>query len=406
MLNKPLCFKSSYVDWLKGLGAVFSMLILLFIMSCSNPSIRENTSVYERLNEPLRGVWLTNIDSDILFDSLKTKEALLKLKKAGFNTVYPVVWNDGYTLYPSDLMVQIFGKEFKQDTVFRSLGIDPLHNVIKYCKLIDLVVIPWFEFGFSSSYNQNGGHILATKPDWAARDSEGGILTKNGFEWMNAIHPEVQDFILNLIEEVLINYEVAGIQGDDRLPAMPSEGGYSTYTKDLYKQNTGLKVPENPMENQFLEWKADQLSLFAERLFNMVKSRNPNAIVSMAPSVYPWSKEQYLQDWSKWLANGTLDELIPQNYRWDIESYKTTLEQSVNIYELAKQPNSSIRFASGIIIKSGDRFNDYSYVKEAIRINRKNGIEGEVYFFYEGLFEQNRFLIDSLATHHYSPTHY
>ena len=35
------------------------------------------------------------------------------------------------------------------------------------------------------------------------------------------------------------------------------------------------------MENQFLEWKADQLSL-AERLFNMVKSRNPDAIVSMA----------------------------------------------------------------------------------------------------------------------------
>ena len=59
---------------------------------------------------------------------------------------------------------------------------------------------------------------------------------------MNAIHPEVQDFILNLIEEVLINYEVAGIQGDDRLPAMPSEGGYSTYTKDLYKQSTGLKA--------------------------------------------------------------------------------------------------------------------------------------------------------------------
>ena len=93
-------------------------------MSCSNPSIREKTSIYERLNEPLRGVWLTNIDSEILFDSLKTKEALLKLKNAGFNTVYPVVWNDGYTLYPSDLMVQIFGEEFKQDTVFRSLGID------------------------------------------------------------------------------------------------------------------------------------------------------------------------------------------------------------------------------------------------------------------------------------------
>ena len=383
-------------------GFMLSLCIVWLLNSCTNPTISKKSELEEQLSQPLRGVWLTNIDSDILFDSQKTKEALVSIKKAGFNTVYPVVWNDGYTLHPSDIMVQTFGEEFRQDTVFRSLELDPLQNVIDHAKPLGLVVIPWFEFGFSSSYQQDGGHILAAKPEWAARDKQGNILTKNGFEWMNAIHPEVQDFLLDLVTEVLVNYEVAGIQGDDRLPAMPSEGGYSSYTQELYKLQTGLMVPDDPTETKFLDWKADQLSLFAGRLFETVKSYNTDVIVSMAPSVYPWSKEQYLQDWPQWLADGSLDELIPQNYRWDIESYELTLEELVTSYKAAKQPNASVRFATGIIIKAGDRFNDYSYVKEAIDINRKNGVQGEVYFFYEGLFEQNGFLIDSLATHHYS----
>lgn len=383
-------------------GFMLSLCIVWLLNSCTNPTISKKSELEEQLSQPLRGVWLTNIDSDILFDSQKTKEALVSIKKAGFNTVYPVVWNDGYTLHPSDIMVQTFGEEFRQDTVFRSLELDPLQNVIDHAKPLGLVVIPWFEFGFSSSYQQDGGHILAAKPEWAARDKQGNILTKNGFEWMNAIHPEVQDFLLDLVTEVLVNYEVAGIQGDDRLPAMPSEGGYSSYTQELYKLQTGLMVPDDPKETKFLDWKADQLSLFAGRLFETVKSYNTDVIVSMAPSVYPWSKEQYLQDWPQWLADGSLDELIPQNYRWDIESYELTLEELVTSYKAAKQPNATVRFATGIIIKAGDRFNDYSYVKEAIDINRKNGVQGEVYFFYEGLFEQNGFLIDSLATHHYS----
>ena len=66
---------------------------------------------------------------------------------------------------------------------------------------------------------------MISRPEWAARDKNGAILTKNGFEWMNAIHPEVQQFLLDMVQEVIRSYDVDGIQGDDRLPAMPSEGG-------------------------------------------------------------------------------------------------------------------------------------------------------------------------------------
>ena len=100
------------------------------------------------------------------------------------------------------------------------------------------------------------------RPEWAARDSTGALLKKNGFEWMNAIHPEVQDFMLALVREVAENYDVDGIQGDDRLPAMPSEGGYSDFTRTLYEQETGRTVPDSSREPHFLQWKSDKLKRF------------------------------------------------------------------------------------------------------------------------------------------------
>ena len=45
--------------------------------------------------EEIRGVWLTSIDSDILESKDNIKASLTKLKEAGFNTLYPVVWNKG-----------------------------------------------------------------------------------------------------------------------------------------------------------------------------------------------------------------------------------------------------------------------------------------------------------------------
>ncbi len=366
------------------------LIFVIFSMACSS----------ENQDQPSRGVWLTNIDSEIMFSDTATAEALKKLDEAGFNTIYPVVWNDGFTLHPSEIMAQTFGEEYRQDTVFSKQGRDPLAVIIKEAEKYGMTVIPWFEFGFSSSYNQNGGHILAAKPEWTAKDSAGNLLRKNNFEWMNGIHPEVQNFITNLVTEVIENYDIDGIQGDDRLPAMPSEGGYSEFTKALYLQETGKEVPSSPYETDFLNWKADKLTEYGKNLYDTVKSYDQELIVSFSPSIYPWSKEQYLQDWPAWIEAGAVDQLIPQAYRWEIDRYKSTITEMMKNYN-SSQGSEKVNIAPGIIIKAGDRYNGFEYVKEAVEHNRTSGLQGEVYFFYEGLFEQNEFLADSLYNHFY-----
>ena len=93
----------------------------------------------------IRGVWLTTNDTHTLLDQPKLEEAIAQLSRLNFNTVYPVVWNSGYALYPS----MIAEKEGIQPFVHKGFqGQDPLTELITKAHNQGLLVLPWFEFGF------------------------------------------------------------------------------------------------------------------------------------------------------------------------------------------------------------------------------------------------------------------
>lgn len=356
-------------------GYLFVFLILFFAMACSaQPQPKE-----------MRGVWLTNVDSDVLSSKSAIEAAMQFLADHHFNTVYPVVWNKAHTLFPSEVMTREFGDPIDP----RYVGRDPLQEVIEAGHRHGLRVIPWFEFGFSSSYQMNGGYLLKIKPEWAARDRDGNLLTKNGFEWMNAYHPEVQQFMINLVMEVVEKYDVDGIQGDDRLPAQPIEGGYSDVADSLYRAENGGNPPPNDFRDlQWQRWRGDKLNTFAKKLHDSVKSRKPDIAVSWAPSVYPWSFDEYLQDWPNWLKNGYADEIIPQIYRYELDQYKQTVD-ALGMEFLGTNPGQQRKIFAGMLVKVGKYRIPGDYLIAAIKYHRSKGFNGEVFFFYEGLRENN-----------------
>ncbi len=372
------------------------------------PDLRASASSAACRAEPreIRAVWLTNVDSDVLTSRARIIGGLDSLKARGFNTVFPVVWNKGYTLYPSAVMARVFGAAARQDTAYvrrygRAGAFDPLAVMVEEGHRRGFTVIPWFEFGFAASYNAHGGHLLAARPDWAAHDRTGALLTKNNFEWMNAFHPEVQQFMLDLVAEVVQGYNVDGIQGDDRLPALPSSGEYSPVTRAAYaRDHGGAPLPDDPHDPAFMQWKADQLTAFGGRLYRTVKAQKACLIVSLSPSVYPWSRDEYLQDWPAWIAAGQVDWLHPQNYRYDTLRYRTTLDEVVAAYRAAPG-HARVRLAPGILIKAGPRYNGPEYVRRALALHRGYGLDGEAFFFYEGLFGRNAHLADTLRATFY-----
>ncbi|WP_236721359.1 WG repeat-containing protein [Trichormus sp. NMC-1] len=343
----------------------------------------------------IRGIWITTTASQVFNSRQNIAEAMNFLADTGFNVVFPVVWNNGTTTYPSRVMRDNFGIEINP----RFQGRDPLKELIEEAKRVNLAVIPWFEYGFASSYQKNGGTIIAKKPEWAARDYAGNLLNKNGFDWLNALDSEVQNFLLSLFIEVAKNYEIAGIQGDDRFPALPSEGGYDKKTVERYRQEFNRLPPENSKDPQWLQWRADILSNFLTRFYQEIININPELIISMSPSPFPWSYENYLQDSQTWVDLGLVDLVHPQLYRRELQSYKREIDKLITTQFTKQQLPQLI---PGVLLKSSTYRIDTQHLFQALKYNRSVGIQGEIFFFYEGLREDNNALANVLKSSIYS----
>lgn len=336
------------------------------------------SSCAQTKEEPVRGTWITNVASEALRSEKNIKEAVTLCKQKGLNNIYVVVWNGGVTMYPSKVVESYIG--IKQHPIYN--GFDPIKTIIEEGHKQGIKVHAWFEFGFSYAYKDTTRVWSQKYPHWAGRNSKGELLNKNGFYWWSAMHPQVQQFMKELVLEVVTNYNVDGVQGDDRLPAMPAEGGYDSATLALYKQQTGKEAPADYKEPAWLQWKADQLSAFGKALYTNVKARKPGCIVSWAPSIYPWSKENYLQDWPAWLNGGYADYVMPQLYRYNINAYEKVLK------ELNDQvtPEQKKKVFPGLLTSLGDGYLvKPEMLQQMIQLNRKYGFEGECLFYFECL---------------------
>ena len=105
---------------------------------------------------------------------------------------------------------------------------DPLKIIIDEAHSKQIKVFGWFQYGFAVTYDDpSGGPILQAKPEWKTFDQYGNLASKNDFQWMNGFHPEVQNMMFDMMQSIVEAYpNIDGIQGDDRLPAMPSLAGY------------------------------------------------------------------------------------------------------------------------------------------------------------------------------------
>lgn len=353
------------------------MCVLLSLSACS----KDDSEVQNKELLPadyFSGVWITSSASNVLDSRDNIKHACDVCKEYGINHIFVVVWNNGRTIYPSRVMKNLIDVEIME----KYQGRDPLREMIEEAHVNGIKVHAWFEYGFAASYGQNGGMILQARPDWAGRDANGKLLEKNGFVWMNGLLPAVQDFFLSLVKEVLQEYEIDGIQGDDRLPAMPSNGGYDDYTRELYKsEHNGMEPPADEKSADWLDWRSEKLTEFMAKLYKEVKEINPSVIVSSAPSVYPWCKSEYLQDWPSWLKKGYVDLVIPQHYRYDIDSYQSTLIQQLSYVEAKDRK----KFMPGVLIQNGDYNPTEDYLRKMVEYNRRNQVSNECFWFYEGL---------------------
>lgn len=330
----------------------------------------------------LRGAWVTTAASTALDSRANIQQCVQTCKLAGINNIFMVVYNNGRTIYPSTVMQNLIGIPI----IERYTGRDPLQEMIDEGHAAGIKVHAWFEYGFSSSYSANGGAIIAARPNWAAKDVNGNLVVKNGFDWLNAFDPAVQNYMIDLFKEVTTRYNVDGVQGDDRLPAVPSTSGYDTYTSNLYLSEKGTNPPADYRDAGWIDWRAKKLNGFLKRLRTEVKAIKPTIQFTMSPSPYPFSLNEYLQDWPTWVDSSWVDAIMPQCYRYNITDYTNVLTQQKTFYK-----NSAVPFYPGVLVKSGSTIQSDDLMRQFISKNRQLGFKGECFFFYEGIKDKISF---------------
>lgn len=335
--------------------------------------------VFSQNATEIRAVWLTTSDTDTILDRPKMKEAIASLASLHFNTIYPVVWNSGYALYNSKIAQEAGIQPF----VHKGLqGQEPLKELIEEAHRYKMLVLPWFEFGFMAPPTSE----LAVKyPQWLTQARDGRQTTNSAageVVWLNPFHPQVQKLITDLVMEVVDNYDIDGIQFDDHL-CLPVQLGYDNYTRNLYKQETGLELPSDYREANWMRWRANKLTDFVTQLNQMIKAKKPNTILSISPNPYHSAYNAFLQDWLDWVRKNIIDELIIQVYRSDLGVFKNEISKP-EIKE-AKE-----KIAVGIAILTGlpNRVTPIQLIREKILAVRQEKL-GIAFFFYGSMWNQS-----------------
>ncbi|GAB4298951.1 MAG: glycoside hydrolase family 10 protein [Oscillatoriaceae cyanobacterium] len=302
-----------------------------------------------------------------------------RLAQINVNTVYPTVWNWGYTLYPSQVADRVIGAKVDPDPGFE--GRDMLAEIVKIGKQKGIRVIPWFEFGFMAPADSE---LARRRPQWLTNRRDGTQIKMEGEHprvWLNPFHPEVQQFMIDLVVEMVEKYDIQGVQLDDHF-GLPSEYGYDEFTVELYKQeNAGQTPPDDPKNPEWLRWRADKITQFKKRLFDEIKKRKQECIVALSPNPQRFSYEEFLADWESWERQGLVEELVVQIYRNDINAFAAELDR-----EEMQNARKHIPVGVGILAGLKGKPVSMEQIQEQLETVRNKGYAGVSFFFYESMW--------------------
>lgn len=322
-----------------------------------------------------RAVWLANTDSEVLASSDQIKAAMQRLSDLNFNTIYPVVWQRGHTLYPSQVAQQVTGSVVLPMPQFQQR--DMLAELLQIAKDKGFRVIPWFEYGLMAPPSSA---LAQRHPEWLTQQANGDKL-KNGMVWLNPSHPDATTFLIDLIREIVDQYDIDGIQFDDHF-GMPVELGYDDVTKTLYRQQTGQEPPANSAAPSWITWRANQITNLMAQISQCIK-RKPNCLVSMSPNPYSFSLNRYLADWRQWEKTELIDELVVQLYRDQLQAFEAELAKP----ELIAARNH-IPVSIGILTGLKSRSINLRQIQQQVVTVRQRGFAGVSFFFYETVIHQ------------------
>lgn len=300
-----------------------------------------------------------------------------QLKEANFNTVILQTRLRGDLIYPSS--IETFPEALTGRTG-RNPGYDPLAFAIEECHKRGMELHAWMvtiPAGNNRQVKLLGKHSIVRKNRKICKQHQGAWYLDPG-------HPETADYLASIVREITSRYDIDGIHFDYiRYP----ENARRFPDKDTFRKYGKGK--------DLKQWRRDNITSIARRLYQEVKQLKPWIKVSSSPvgkyrdtNRYPslgWNAyETVYQDAQGWLEEGIHDALFPMMYFKDNHFYPFALDWQENKHGRWIVPGLGIYFLSP---KEKDWPLDE--ISRQIHFTRQIGLNGHAYF-------RNRFLLDNV----------
>ncbi len=337
--------------------------------------------------EEVRGTWLTTTGPNHIRTGGVAEGTMAAIKNVGLNTVYVETWKNGYTNYPSQTLAGT--TQGVDRSPFLGSVRDLVEETVIQAHRNGLNYIGWFEYGFSSQFVGNGGNpnnplsLYMRNRGWLLQDQNGQFANaSNGFAWMNPAVPQVREFLIDITLEAVNNYDLDGIQFDDRL-AWPREFGWDPVTQSLYQNETGNPAPTSVSDPAFAQWRQDKVTLFAAELYQAVKAARPDLHVSVSPSITGFSQTNFNADWPEWQQQGLFDEFVPQAYRSSFSAFNSIIDAQIAPFE----PDNLDQVVVGLRGNGTGANTPVSDLQQMIVESRNQGAAGHSIFYSKAVID-------------------
>jgi len=375
-ISKPRASMALWVPLSMIRGILFAILSSLLYIAQTYP-------------QELRGVW---VDHDVMISKARIAQVMDSLANNNFNVVYFNGWKRGYPLWRSEVFYRETG--LYTNPIYGDR--DVLAEAVAEAHRRGLEIEVWMEYGFVAWWSGNGvpdypkGYLFAKHPDWLAKDNTGNDAFPSGhtgtFYWMSHTNPEVRRFMIDLCIELVEKYDIDGIELD-RIRYPSTNCGYDDYTVNLYKSEKGVTPPLDPNDPVWKRWRADKLNDFSKAVYDSVKTHNPFAKVTNAPSHYASGNaypayDAFLQDWAAWINGGYLDAAQVQMYV-DASTLAGYID-SILRYRVT-DPTLRNKISAGIAVSPAGTPFSPAMIINMIRMIRSKGLGGNSIWYYSDL---------------------
>jgi uncharacterized lipoprotein YddW (UPF0748 family) len=268
------------------------------------------------------------------------------MQASGINTVFFETVNAGFPIYRSAIAPQ-------QNPL--TLGWDPLADAVELAHERGIELHAWIWAFAAGNLRHNPiifqsdtylGPSLRANPDWMAYDQAGSPIplgqTKPFYDPAN---PDVRAYLLGLVDEIITQYDVDGLQLDYiRYPFQdPSEGrsyGYGLAARRQFRRQTGVdpvdlspqydpwmpRAERERMRSLWEAWEAfriEQVTSFVKETSELVRQRRPDITLSAAVFAMPEHErlQKIQQDWNTWAEEGLVDWIVLMSYAQDANRF-------------------------------------------------------------------------------------